>query len=300
MARYRKLDLDQNQKERIIFHSEMLHYGLYMPEEEGYFYGDIPWHWHDEFEFGYLMGGSMLYKTSGHEYVLQKGDGIFINSGVPHYLHPLEPREKVLLQSQFVDRFFLAGAYGNLFDLKYITPVLEQKQLEAVPLYHREKKSRKVLEQLKKAAKLSLTEPPFFELHLRNTFSEIWESVYGWAEELRESGEGNAPENERIKRMLSFAQEHYQEHLTVEQIAYSVPLSERECYRMFKNSLGITPMEYVISLRMQKAQELLRDTGKSILEVAMESGFGTSSYLGLQFKQHYHMTPKQYRKNYAE
>ena len=55
-------------------------------------------------------------------------------------------------------------------------------------------------------------------------------------------------------------------------------------------------MEFMISLRLQKAQELLRYTDKSVLEVAVETGFGTSSYFGKIFKQYHHITPKQYKK----
>ena len=103
MVQFRKLDMDGRKKEKIVYQNQMLHYGLYVPRPEAYFFGDIPWHWHDEFEFGHILGGSMQYKTNHHEFILHEGDGIFVNSGVLHYLHPLEPVEEVRLQSQFFD-----------------------------------------------------------------------------------------------------------------------------------------------------------------------------------------------------
>ena len=48
-------------------------------------------------------------------------------------------------------------------------------------------------------------------------------------------------------------------------------------------------------LRLQKAQELLRGTEKSVLDIARETGFGASSYLCKLFKQKRHITPNQYR-----
>lgn len=64
MVQFRKLDMDGRKKEKIVYQNQMLHYGLYVPRPEAYFFGDIPWHWHDEFEFGHILGGSMQYKTN--------------------------------------------------------------------------------------------------------------------------------------------------------------------------------------------------------------------------------------------
>lgn len=297
MVQFRKLDMDGRKKEKIVYQNQMLHYGLYVPRPEAYFFGDIPWHWHDEFEFGHILGGSMQYKTNHHEFILHEGDGIFVNSGVLHYLHPLEPVEEVRLQSQFFDRSFLAGASGSILDIKYIVPVLEQKQLDAVPLYCSDTGSAEFLEKMREGAELSSKGEPFFELRLRNLFSKLWEMVYSWAMDEKKSGTGfNALEDERIKQMLSYIQEHYSEKITVQDIASSIHISERGCYRLFQTSLGETPVEFMISLRLQKAQELLRYTDKSVLEVAVETGFGTSSYFGKIFKQYHHITPKQYKK----
>lgn len=287
---------DEKQKETIIFRSDMLPYGLYMPGPKGCFYGDIPWHWHDEFEFGYLTGGSMIYKTQLHEYVLHEGDGIFINSGTLHYLHPLEPCENVQLQSQFFDKSFLAGAAGSVFDLKYITPVQEQRRFDAFPLYRKDSGSRTFLDRLGDAAAISRQGENFYELRLRSLFSELWESVYTWAASCQSEKPLYDPsDNDRIKKILQFMQQHYSEHLEVRAIAAHIPVSERECYRLFKNCLGMSPMEYLTTLRLAKARELLMSTQKNILEIAVETGFGNSSYFGKLFKQQHHMTPKQYR-----
>ena len=127
------VDESGNVKEKISYKSQMLHYGLYDPGE-GYF-PEIPWHWHEEFEFGYLTGGAIRYKTAREEFILREGDGIFINSGVLHALHPEGNPESIRLHSQFFGREFLAGALGNIFDIRYLAPVAEQKALEAVPVY---------------------------------------------------------------------------------------------------------------------------------------------------------------------
>lgn len=166
-----------------------------------------------------------------------------------------------------------------------------------MPLYCSDAGSARFLEKMREGAELSIKGERFFELRLRSLFSELWEIVYSWAMDENKKGTGyNTLEDERIKQMLSYIQEHYNEKITVEDIASSIHISQRECYRLFQTSLGETPGEFMVSLRLQKAQELLRYTDKSVLEVAVETGFGTSSYFGKIFKQYHHITPKQYKK----
>ena len=297
MERFSHLHLDGQQKETITYQNQMIHYGLYQPRPEAYFFSDIPWHWHDEFEFGYLSGGSLRYKTNNQECILHEGDGIFINSGSLHYLQPLEPKKDIRLQSQFFDKSFLSGASGSFFDIKYIAPVKEQRQLEMVPLYGSNPEHKEFLDKMQEAANLGTERKDFFELRLQRIFSELWETVYSWAMSTKKNQNSfNTLEDERIKQLLLFIQAHFNEKITVSMIAGAIPISERECYRLFQNKLDITPSEYITSLRMQKAQELLMHSDKGVLEIALETGFGSSSYFGKLFKQHHHITPKQYQK----
>lgn len=96
--------------------------------------------------------------------------------------------------------------------------------------------------------------------------------------------------------MLSMIRENYGEKMNAAMLAEAVHISERECYRSFRNILGITPGDFLLSIRLEKAQELLWNTDRSILEIALETGFGTSSYFCKIFKEHHHITPNQYRR----
>lgn len=296
-GRMRKLELDVTGKEKIIYQDELLHYGIYRPSEGRQFYGDIPWHWHEEFEFGYVLCGEIVYRTNEHEYTLHKGDGIFINSGILHSLHPVAGEEEVKIQTQFWDKMFLAGHGGSAFDVRYIAPVMKQRQLDAVVFYEEDPKYRKALELLEKTAVISLGRERFFEFGLRNLFAEIWKEIYQRAMG-RESVEDikKSQDNERIKRILSYLRDHIGEDLPVSRLAHVIPVSERECFRLFRRCLDTSPMEYILSLRLEKALELLAYTEKSVSTVSQETGFGSSSYFGKIFKEHFHMTPKEYRR----
>ena len=153
------------------------------------------------------------------------------------------------------------------------------------------------MERLQEGIRLSQEKAPFFELRVRSLFSELWETVYSWAMEGREEDSAfDSEEDERIKKMLSMIRENYSEKITAAMLADAVHISERECYRVFRKILGITPGEFLVSIRLQKAQELLWNTDQSILEIALETGFGTGSYFCKIFKENHHITPNQYRR----
>ena len=298
MGQQQPVDLDRRLKETINYQSEMLHYGMYTAGYNRPFQADIPWHWHEEFEMGYVTGGSVLYKTNRTSYLLHEGDAIFINSGVLHYLQSQEPKRETRMQIQFFDSTFLAGTAGSLLDVKYIAPVAESEQLDAIPFFMGDPGSRLFLELIQQGPALLEERKPFFEMRMRTLFSDLWEEVYSRAmtlQGLREKSSRTA-EDERMKRMMGYIQEHFREKLTVRSIAESIPISERECFRLFQNSIGITPAEYLLSVRLENAQVLLKNTDRSILDIALETGFGTSSYFGKIFRKHHRLTPLQYRK----
>lgn len=291
--------LNTQTEEHIFFPNDQFHYNLLVPVSEIQFLGDVPWHWHTEFEFGYVLEGEILYKTNRYEYILKKGDGIFINSGVPHFLHVITPYKDSKVQTQFFDSSFLVGNSDSFLDSKYVVPVIEQKQLDCIPFYYEKEEDRSTLKQIADAARMGLEKKAFYELRLRNLFADIWEIIYSQAasQTLSQTSQ-NALEDERIKQLLLFVQKHYAEKLTVRQISDCIPISERECYRIFQSNLGISPVEFLLSIRLKRALELLINTKKSIVEIALETGFGNSSYFGKHFKHCYHMSPGEYRRQY--
>ncbi len=91
----------------------------------------------------------------------------------------------------------------------------------------------------------------------------------------------NTLEDERIKQMLSYIQEHYSEKITVEDILLPAYISvSGSGYRLFQTSLGETPGNLWFPLRLQKAQELLRYTDKSVLEWLWRPALGPAATLG--------------------
>ena len=66
--------------------------------------------------------------------------------------------------------------------------------------------------------------------------------------------------------------------------------------RKFKEIMGITPQEFIIKTKMERAQQILVYTDKSIADTAFEVGYDDTNYFSRLFKKQFHITPTQYRK----
>lgn len=117
-----------------------------------------------------------------------------------------------------------------------------------------------------------------------------------FAEHAYAQPESSPHQDETIIEAQEWLRENFQQSITIEQLAQQVNLSNRSLNRRFKQALGITGNEYLQTVRIDNAKELLRTSNISISEVADQSGFQDSSYFCARFKQTMGQTPLAYRK----
>ncbi|MCI1188441.1 substrate-binding domain-containing protein [Hymenobacter sp. DH14] len=83
--------------------------------------------------------------------------------------------------------------------------------------------------------------------------------------------------------------------LSVEDVARSLGISRVQLYRKVKAVLGTSPTDFVQSIRLTKARQLLLDDALTIAEVAYRLGFNSPSYFSTSFKARYQISPSEYR-----
>jgi AraC-like DNA-binding protein len=94
---------------------------------------------------------------------------------------------------------------------------------------------------------------------------------------------------------MAFIRQNVGQNSTPAEIARACHVSERTLYRKVQQSLGVTPHELVLRLRIQSAAEALIKTGDSILTIALAHGFCDQSTFTHHFHKRTGQTPKQYR-----
>ncbi len=99
-----------------------------------------------------------------------------------------------------------------------------------------------------------------------------------------------------VRQAMAYIQEHYAEPISRQDLADHVGLSDDYLTSCFHKELGLTPVAYLNRYRVQQARQLLKNTHKSITEIAFEVGFSGSSYFSRIFHRETGMTPAAYRR----
>ena len=102
----------------------------------------------------------------------------------------------------------------------------------------------------------------------------------------------------RIAPVLSYINANMEKELSRKQLADMASLSETRFHYVFKEIMGISPMEYLTSQRLRKAQHLLLATDASVTDVARLVGIRDIYYFSKVFKSHFAVSPSQYRQTH--
>lgn len=105
----------------------------------------------------------------------------------------------------------------------------------------------------------------------------------------------NAHPDEQITQIQIWLHDNYHRDIVFPQIAERFGMSVRTLNRRFKNALGETPLEYLQTIRITTAKDLLKTSNLSISEIASKVGYEDTGYFTRLFKKHLATTPNAYR-----
>ena len=106
---------------------------------------------------------------------------------------------------------------------------------------------------------------------------------------------GSLPSH-KLQQVIDYIQAHLAEDVSLEAIATEISMSQYYFARLFKQSTGYSPYQYLIKCRIERAQELMMQAQQSIANVALQVGFTSQSQFGRHFKRITGVTPKQFIK----
>lgn len=100
---------------------------------------------------------------------------------------------------------------------------------------------------------------------------------------------------ERVQVMLVYIHTYYADDLSLKDIADAGTMSIAQCNRCFNKILNVTPYEYLIQYRLQKATNLLKNATLNVTEISEIVGFNNVTHFIQAFKKVYGISPKKYR-----
>lgn len=126
---------------------------------------------------------------------------------------------------------------------------------------------------------------------------QICALLFSYSPEKIPSALENAPLHSKKSVILKYIDEHLADSLTIEQLAKVVYMHPTAFIRYFKNRMGMPPLKYIKYLRLERAKLYLETTDYTIQEIAVLTGFTTTSHFSREFKAAYGMSPVQDRKS---
>jgi len=98
-----------------------------------------------------------------------------------------------------------------------------------------------------------------------------------------------------VRNIKHYANEYYEKKLSLKTISKLYFVNEKYIGRLFKNQVGMSFHQYLNEIRLKKAEELLINTDKQIIDIGIKCGFENVSYFNRIFKQKYGITPTVFR-----
>jgi len=99
----------------------------------------------------------------------------------------------------------------------------------------------------------------------------------------------------RLRKIEDYVRAHLAENISIETLAELAELSPFHFSRVFKQTTGMTPLQFVIRERMLQAQQLIRETSRSLIEIALDVGYTSPSHFAQVFRRTVGMVPTQFR-----
>lgn len=101
-----------------------------------------------------------------------------------------------------------------------------------------------------------------------------------------------------VRRAIDFIQDHYQENLNLDVLASNLNVSKYHLHRVFKQSTGRTPTEYIHDIRLERAKWLIQSQNIDLTTIAYRVGYQSLSTFRRAFKKHYRQNPIDFKKEY--
>ncbi|QBG46788.1 AraC family transcriptional regulator [Verrucomicrobia bacterium S94] len=271
-------------------------------------------HRHEYFEMLFVERGSLINKFKGTEVVMKPGDMLIMK---PYVLHLLDDTLQKKGRKAYCCSFLPQAVDSEIHSLEvlkgssspnryFFKPFisLADEGISAVQLKFDAENRKKVAELfalLKEQAQdisergAALTRYHF--LALLSFLTEEYERNEGVDQTVQ--ADLSVPVSrylEGLRKTLNYIHDHYTEPLALENMAAMSGASETYFCRLFKHETGMTFLNYLNGLRIERACVLLRDTTDNALDICYEVGFNDYTHFGRQFKKHVGMSPADYRK----
>jgi AraC family transcriptional regulator, melibiose operon regulatory protein len=253
-------------------------------------------HHHSEIELNFVERGRLVYLYGSREYELVAGSLALFWGSIPHHIAELDETTSMYwltLPLQTFTRWELPGSLTQriLSGVFQVEPRTDQAGLDLAFFQRWQSDLFSESEERKRTLLLEVEA----RLH-RMAYKAVDDPPED--QPVKKSGD-NAHGFNKAQQMAGFIIAHYTQLISVKQVARAANLNPDYAMRLFRRHYQVSILEYLNRYRLAHAQRLLMATGKPIAQVALESGFGSTSQFYALFKTVLGLPPGKFRDRMA-
>lgn len=247
------------------------------------------WHFHKEMELTLFLTGEGTRFVGDHIAFFQAGDLVLLGENLPHYWHTRGDCSGVSIQWHFpvshpfwafpensvLDAFFQKAGRG--LHIKGQTAQIVSRMLQELPERVGHAQLALMLHVITTIATAPAADKSFLSLRSFNLASEDQQQA-------------------AIARAVQHMIANFRYEIRLEDVMLAADMSRATFARRFKALTGHTFSEFLNKLRLQAAKRELRETPRSVVDIAFASGFHQLSFFNRIFRRHEQCSPSQYRK----
>lgn len=241
-------------------------------------------HTHPFTELFYVVDGKGEFNIQGQRFPVKPNDFVIINPQVEHteLSSPDEPLEYIVL-----------GINGLSFS--NLTPVSEGGH--PFSFFNLRDEQKDILRYLNAMVQEATSQSMSYELVCHNLLEILLIKILRHQHFDLEVGKQSKATKD-ISFIKHYLETYYHESIQLEDLASMTHLSRFYISHSFKKEIGMSPMEYLIDIRIKESKILLRTTNYSISQVADIVGFTTPTYFSKQFRKSTGISPTDYREQF--
>ena len=258
----------------------------------------VPLHWHAELEIVVIKKETGLISVDFEKRTVSSGDIVFIRPGQLHSIEQNGARkmeyENIILKPEL-----LISGEADLCARQFITPLMKGELrcvtflTPAVPGYP------EISDCISRIDHLCEKRPDGYQLAVKGFLFQLVFLLLSHRQKKSTSPALQTKSLEKIKTILKYVEEHYADHITIDDMAAITFYSKSHFMKFFKAHMGTGFIEYLNDYRLTIAERLLRTSDATVLEIAEKSGFDNLSYFNRMFKRKYGQSPGKQRKLFS-
>ncbi|MFC4779512.1 helix-turn-helix domain-containing protein [Paenibacillus sp. GCM10023252] len=261
----------------------------------------IPSHSHEFIELVYVISGKAAHEMEGHHYHITSGD-VFVLE--PHASHSYRgsDSDKTTVYNVLIDLSLLKEELRVLqrmpsfVEFFYLLPFLRNKASFIPYCQLHESQQPIILDHLQTIEEEFKSRREGYQLIIKTRLIECFVLLSRYHQENESARQRRVPAQEWLPFITHYVQRSFKEPMTLQQLCKISGMSLSSFTAKFKESTGLSFVDYKHTLQIQYACKLLEQSNMKIMAVGYESGFRDISFFNKVFLKHKGLTPKEYRR----